>query len=149
MEEIDCIYDSRVYSLEHGYESFEEYLSYLFEENDLGYGWLVTADLGFWNGRGAGGKIYSSGNHWKMLCDIADGQYVIRAFKNGKNLEIETTHHDNSNLYLIRGITKKGKDFIESHRYMPAWEIHHNLSEKKGLLYSLWTKRRGMRDMTA
>lgn len=83
--------------------------------------WLAIGSLGLWDGRHEGGcyiRQWSDFMHLFKDCDY------IRIYDDGGHLRCEGTHHDGTNCYEIVGITERGKEFMESWRFMTRREEH-------------------------
>lgn len=87
--------------------------------------YLVIASLGLWNGRFPGGKIIK-GSLYDVIIKCFEDYNTI--YMEGKQLKIDAIHHDGTNHFIIKKLTKKGEEYAENHYYdMSDEELHKRL----------------------
>lgn len=85
--------------------------------------WLVLADIGRWNGRYDGGKIFSDLK--QAFIDMTDrcDWWTAVEDEDGK-VEITTIHHDGRNYFQLLRLTESGRKFVDNNPYMNDRELH-------------------------
>ena len=95
--------------------------------------WLLTGTVGRWNGRFDAGTVFTSFNdmHSKATTDC---DYVSYYDENG-HLYLDCSHHDGTNCFEIRKLTKKGEEFFKRNEdnYWPR-ELHEILKKRYSVL---------------
>ena len=86
--------------------------------------YLVSADLGLWNGRAEGGKVITG--LWNAITQCFEDYNEI--YEEGGMLKVTAHHHDGTNFFKIKELTEKGEEFAERHKYdMSDRELHKKL----------------------
>lgn len=88
---------------------------------------LVVADLGLWDGRHAGGKIFDSLEQALKTCADRMDNFDVYEDRYG-NLLAAGHHHDGSNYFRIYKLTAKGEEYARIHQYdLTDRELHGKL----------------------
>lgn len=89
--------------------------------------YLITADIGTWNGRCKGGKIFTDleSAFYAISKDIDDFK-VIEDWRGG--IVVYGYHHDGMNMYKIREITPEGIKYVENHWYFSPEVLHEKIA---------------------
>jgi len=111
-------------------EFFDE-LRHFIENNKRAF--IITGSVGRWTGQHRGGYLFNSayGNNGyysslyrRGLWDaFKDCDYFEFIDDNGL-LKIRCSHHDGTNYYEVRELTKKGEEYAELHEYDDDEEVH-------------------------
>lgn len=106
--------------------------------NDGAY--LVVADLGLWDGRRAGGKIF--GSLLGVINEVGNGCDDVRYEIKDNDLVITARHHDGTNYYTVRYVTPRGYDWAERN-YGTGCDVdeecHEHLLKTKGYTRKMFT----------
>lgn len=78
--------------------------------------WILAGSLGLWGGRHHGSVMIHS---YEELMDAIslNGQYDISINDVDGDFEITVRHHDGTNFFTLRELTKKGKQWYENNTY--------------------------------
>lgn len=76
---------------------------------------VVKANLGRWNGRFNSGKILTSG--WSDFVKIIGKYDNISIVDNNGHLEVVGRHHDGTDYFEIRELTRKGDEYANGYHY--------------------------------
>lgn len=76
--------------------------------------WLMTADLGLWNGRREGGMVFQDVYSAVMQC-VANMDYCTIHEDDYGNVRITGIHHDGTNYYYIYRLSDRGEKWLASH----------------------------------
>ena len=88
---------------------------------------IFLGKVGLWNGVYKAGKI---GEFWKLFDDaITDCDYIKLYDENG-HFYLTCSHHDGTNHFEIKVITKKGSDYLE------RWENNWNDKRSEGYCHT-------------
>ena len=98
-------WDSQVESCFYGFKYIAERIEGTF---------VVSASLGLWNGRFAGGKVIK-GSLWDVCCECFED--YNRVYFEGKQFKVEACHHDGYNHFTIKKLTEKGEEYYSNHYY--------------------------------
>ncbi len=79
------------------------------------HNFVVRADLGRWNGRFGSGKILTNG--WYDFCRMIQDYYTIEIIDNNGHLEVVGHHHDGTDYFEIRELTRKGDEYANYFHY--------------------------------
>ena len=86
--------------------------------------YIVLADLGLWYGRRDGGKIITG--LWNAISQCFEDYNEI--YEEGGRLKVTAHHHDGTNYFQIKELTKRGEEFAERHEWnMSDRELHEKL----------------------
>ena len=95
-----------------------------FEEFMNGHTFILQGEIGTWMGQMAGGFTFDSFNElskaWKH-CDY------IKVYDENGHFYIECSHHDGTNFYEVRKLSKKGEEYLNNHYYDDKRELHNKL----------------------
>lgn len=94
--------------------------------NDDVNGWLVIANLGLWDGRHNGGKVFNTLD--KAICAVCEKMdtVIIKEDTRG-NVKVDGYHHDGTNHYYIHQLTNAGHAYWQG---AGKWEDRETLCEK-------------------
>ena len=91
--------------------------------------WLLVGTLGLWNGNFAGGFTFK--NFGEMFYKATkDCDYWSLWDENG-HFYLKCSHHDGTNMFEIREVTKAGEELIEDWEYADSEDPQYNFSEKE------------------
>lgn len=79
------------------------------------HNFVVKANLGRWNGRFNSGKILTSG--WSDFVKIIGKYDNISIVDNNGHLEVVGRHHDGTDYFEIRELTRKGDEYANGYHY--------------------------------
>lgn len=79
------------------------------------HNFVVKASLGRWNGRFNSGKILTSG--WSDFAKIIGKYGYISIVDNNGHLEVVGRHHDGTDYFEIRELTRKGDEYADGYHY--------------------------------
>ena len=121
--------DNEVYEeIESNYEfAWDDVSSELKSFFDDGDTFVLTGTAGTWRGRMAGGAIIH--NYNELSKAWANRDYVVIKDTNGK-FSIDATHHDGTDYWEVRKLTKRGLDYLNKHEYDDPEELHSKLASK-------------------
>ena len=86
--------------------------------------YIILADLGLWNGRFDGGKIITG--LWNAISECFEDYNEI--YEEGGRLKVVAHHHDGTNFFQIKELTKRGEEYAERHKWdMSDRELHKKL----------------------
>lgn len=86
--------------------------------------YIVLADCGLWYGRRDGGKIIIG--LWNAISQCFEDYNEI--YEEGGRLKVTAHHHDGTNYFQIKELTKRGEEFAERHKWdMSDRELHKKL----------------------
>lgn len=103
------------YDEEMDWEILNDILDNFFDtEGD--YGFLICGTVGRWNGTYDGGKYFNSAREFWRTGALEDCGYVKLYDENG-HMFINGSHHDGSNHFEVKMLTRKGKDLLEKWNY--------------------------------
>lgn len=90
---------------------------------------ILHGTIGTWMGAQAGGSI----DNLKNLIRKATEDYtkIVYDEKNGV-IEITAAHHDGTNYWTIKALTKKGEEYWQNHYYDDPRTLHHHILNTKG-----------------
>lgn len=74
------------------------------------YYWLVIADIGTWQGRRDGGKVFNGLTEALMACVDDVDDYTIAEDHRG-NVVIHAYHHDGTNHFQLYRLSERGADW--------------------------------------
>ena len=96
-------------------------LDEMFENNDM---FLIKGVCGRWNGPAECGRfIYSTEELFEFIRHL---DYTCFYEEKG-HLYITGYHHDGSDRYEIKKLTKKGREYADSSLYAPTKIVHENI----------------------
>ena len=93
------------------WDVFEREYEKYFNTNNF----VVKASLGRWNGRFNSGKILTSG--WSDFVKIIGEYDNISIVDNNGHLEVVGRHHDGTDYFEIRELTRKGDEYANGYHY--------------------------------
>lgn len=93
------------------WDVFEREYEKYFNTNNF----VVKASLGRWNGRFNSGKILTSG--WSDFLKIIGKYDYISIVDNNGHLEVVGRHHDGTDYFEIRELTRKGDEYANGYHY--------------------------------
>lgn len=93
------------------WDVFEREYEKYFNTNNF----VVKASLGRWNGRFNSGKILTSG--WSDFCRIIQDYDNLEIVDNNGHLEVVGRHHDGTDYFEIRELTRKGDEYANGYHY--------------------------------
>lgn len=96
-----------------------DFFKYNYKEYFDTHNFVVKASLGRWNGRFDSGKILTGG--WYDFCGIIQDYDTLEIIDNNGHLEVVGRHHDGTDYFEIRELTRKGDEY--------ANDFHYNKSE--------------------
>lgn len=79
------------------------------------HNFVCKASLGRWNGRFNSGKILTSG--WSDFLKIIGKYDYISIVDNNGHLEVVGRHHDGTDYFEIRELTRKGDEYANGYHY--------------------------------
>lgn len=86
--------------------------------------YIILADCGLWYGRRDGGKIITG--LWNAISQCFEDYNEI--YEEGGRLKVTAHHHDGTNYFQIKELTKRGEEFAERHKWdMSDRELHKKL----------------------
>lgn len=86
--------------------------------------YIVLANLGLWYGRADGGKIITG--LWNAISKCFEDYNEI--YEEGGRLKVTAHHHDGTNYFQIKELTKRGEEYAERHKWdMSDRELHQKL----------------------
>lgn len=86
--------------------------------------YLVIGDLGLWYGTVQGGKIIRG--LWRAIRECFEDYNHI--YQKGKRLHVDAIHHDGTNRFQIKELTRRGVEYWQRHEYdMTDRELHQRL----------------------
>lgn len=125
------IEDAKQYLLdENGEEPTDsEVMSFVYADDDIEWdvfkseyekyfnthNFVVSASLGRWNGRFDSGKILTGG--WGDFCRIIQEYDTLEIIDNNGHLEVVGHHHDGTDYFEIRELTRKGDEYASYSHY--------------------------------
>ena len=77
---------------------------------------IIVGTLGLWNGNFKGSCLIR-GNLLKAVQECLED--YNRIYMYNKQLHVEATHHDGTNNFIIKKLTKKGEEYYDNHE----WDI--------------------------
>lgn len=93
------------------WDVFESEYKKYFNTNNF----VVRANLGRWNGRFGSGKIMTGG--WNDFCRVIQDYDNLEIVDNNGHLEIVGYHHDGTDYFEIRELTRKGDEYANGYHY--------------------------------
>lgn len=90
--------------------------------------WIVSANVGTWQGRRSGYKIFEDTED--MMRTLTEHCDYIKVWKENNNLFVRASHHDGTNNYQCKVLTGKGCDTYDSWNYRWLDENSSKLAEK-------------------
>lgn len=93
------------------WDVFESEYKKYFNTNNF----VVRANLGRWNGRFDSGKIMTGG--WNDFCRVIQDYDNLEIVDNNGHLEIVGYHHDGTDYFEIRELTRKGDKYTNGYHY--------------------------------
>lgn len=94
------------------------------EKNHDSKTYVIIGNLGLWYGRVEGGKIIEG--LWNSLRQCFEDYNKI--YEENGRLKVTAHHHDGTNFFQIKELTKRGEDFAERHKWdMSDRELHKKL----------------------
>lgn len=94
--------------------------------------YLIEANIGTWMGARQAGAVVNSLKQAIMKC--ANGLEDYSVSEEDGVIIVKGSHHDGSNSFKIRPLSKKGWEYYDRHEYdssMSDWELIQKLSEEK------------------
>lgn len=122
----------RVMSKKYSQDEFEfDWLKYelnrFIQKNGV---FLLQGDIGTWRGAMRGGFIFDTFNELtKAWEDCRD----IEIYDEDGHLHIRCSHHDGTNRYEVKELTKKGIEYIERHLYDDKETVHTKVFNSNSL----------------
>lgn len=90
--------------------------------------YLLKGYAGTWRGQQDGGSIIEN---WNTLAKAwANGDYGLKIYDEGGKFVIEETHHDGTNHWEVKKLTKKGEAYLNRHEYDDPRTLHEKLWSK-------------------
>lgn len=117
---MDMIHDEMNFQEENDYQYFKELFTQLLKS---GY-CLLTGTCGRWNGPARGGKFIMSFNDFSDTITHLD---YFKIIDRGGHLIIEGYHHDGSDSYEIKQLTKKGYEYADRNYFAHSRELHDKI----------------------
>lgn len=101
---------------------YQEVINY--EAKHEGKWYVVLASLQSWNGYYAGGNVIKG--MMTVVSRCMEDYYEL--YHEGKKLFMSATHHDGTNSFKIKELTKEGERYFENHEHdMSDRELHAKL----------------------
>ena len=121
------------------FESDFDFLSNTLKEIDNYFdGFVARGSLGLWNGTRLGYKFLNKLE--EVYSFLEDYTKIVVNFKTGM-VEIQTIHHDGTNIFKIKGISKRGFDFFNNHYYdFSDFDLCQKIFDTKGLTKKITKK---------
>ena len=115
----EMIWD-RTHCLEEEYwDDFSYELKHFFEK---GNAWLLTGNIGRWDGNYRGGYIF---NTFEEFCKCFRDCDCIEITDDAGHLEIKCSHHDGTNFYEVKQVSGFGCEWYDNHYWdMDEEELH-------------------------
>ena len=114
------IYDCNEISWED--ESYE--LKKFFNDDET---YILTGFAGCWDGRHAGGYVFKGFNQLSRAWQNVDS---FKIYDDNGKFCINGYHHDGTNCWEVKKLTKKGLDYYNRHEYDNPQTLHEKLWEK-------------------
>lgn len=102
----------------------------------LRYGnYFITGTLGFWNGNYTICGVYSN-DLYDAVCRCIGGCYDFKVYETNYGLEVHNMHHDGTNIFYIRPLSKKGCKKVDMMDYKDVeWKEEDFLHPKEKDFY--------------
>lgn len=100
---------------------YEEIVFYEKEHGQKDY--VVLATIGSWNGTHEGGKIITGMFNVLAMCTEDE----VTLYQEGRKVCITASHHDGTNFFRIKELTKEGERYKINHDDMSDRELHAKL----------------------
>lgn len=126
--DIVCEYEEATLDMER--ECLDQFVNQVDKELK-GHYFLIEADLGLWDGRRKARKIANSFDNAINSCLSSLEHYSV-TYEKGEVL-VEGSHHDGSNSFTIKPLSKRGMEYYDRHEYDPKMtdaELYEKLSHK-------------------
>lgn len=117
--------DGLGYNAEFEHEDAMAVLQKIVNESD--YGVVLDGTVQTWQGRFRGGGYAET---WDDLCNLIAG-YYIRISQIGKRIFLDLVHHDGTNGFELKRVTKKGYKVVDNNPYRHKTEHAQALSRAK------------------
>ena len=89
--------------------------------------YLLTGYAGLWNGNAAGGTIVKDFNDLSKAWANVDS---VKIFDEKGVFNIHGYHHDGTNCWKVKKLTKRGEAYLDRHEYDDPRTLHEKLWEK-------------------
>ena len=86
-----------------------------------GNAWLLTGNIGRWDGNYRGGYIF---NTFEEFCKCLEDCDYVEITDNKGHLEIKCSHHDGTNFYEVKRVSDFGCEWYNNHWDMCEEELH-------------------------
>ena len=115
----EMIWDEMHCLEEEYWDDFSYELKHFFEK---GNAWLLTGNIGRWDGNYRGGYIF---NTFAEFCRCFEGCNYIEITDDAGHLEVKCSHHDGTNFYEVKRVSDFGCDWYDNHYWdMNEEELH-------------------------
>jgi len=125
MRESEFDEDGFGYDAEFEFEEAMTVLQKIVNESD--YGVVLDGTVQTWQGCFRGGGYAET---WDDLCELMVG-YYIRISQIGKRIFLDLVHHDGTNGFELKRVTKKGYKVMDNNPYRSKGEHAQALSRAK------------------
>lgn len=93
-----------------------------------GHRWLVMGYVQLWTGNHPAGKVITSFNELSVAWRDCD---YISFYDEDGHFYIKCSHHDGTNSFELRKLTKRGEEYLEEHEYDDDYTVHTELFSKE------------------
>jgi hypothetical protein len=87
----------------------------------------LTGTAGLWDGRAKGGAVIRNFNDLSRAWANVD---YVKIFDNKGMFSIQGIHHDGTNCWDVKKLTKRGVAYLDRHEYDDPQTLHEKLWEK-------------------
>lgn len=84
---------------------------------DKGNAWLLTGNIGRWDGNYRGGYIF---NTFEEFCKCFKDCDYIEIVDNKGHFEVKCSHHDGTNFYEVKRVSDFGCEWYDNH----SWDMY-------------------------
>lgn len=104
---------------EFNWDAFVAEMDRVLDKSDTSF--LITGTVGRWNGRASGGFVFDTLKELSKCWRDCD---YIKVEDDDGHLFITCSHHDGTNHFEIKRLTKRGEKFIEDNWDMDTEKLH-------------------------
>lgn len=86
--------------------------------------YILTGTAGLWNGRSRGGTVIRNFNDLSKAWSDVD---YVKIFDDKGMFNIHGIHHDGTNCWEVKKLTKRGVEYLDRHEYDDPQTLHEKL----------------------